>query len=1682
MTNQPTTTSNCQPTAPDGRSRRTATTIALLLLAYLPSRAQTFGNEWINYDQTYYKIPVVEKGLYRITVNALTNAGFPVSTVNPKTIQLFRRGREQALFVSGEGDERIDEGDYLEFYGQGNDGAPDSLLYLPHSAQPHPYYSLYSDTAAYFLTWRTDDLPGKRMENFIQANVANLPVEPYHREEILRLFTDEFAGGQIYPVGTNQQTVLSQWDAGEGWMSASFNKASNLDMSFTLARSVGGMKPRLEILLVGRNNRPHNVACFAGSSTASLRSLGSVEYGYMNKQLLAFDLEPGDVAANGDLIVRIRSNGYPNEPNDRNSVGYVRIRYAQNFDAGGSAAAPFRKLFYLTPNPAGRSYLEILTPPPGIRLYDLTDPDAVRTIGGNGVNGKYTAIVNNTALGVRTILANAGFSIVLPLQRVRFRNFDPALPNYLIVSHRALMKAAGGFPDAVRAYAGYRASPAGGGYDTLVVDTDLLYNQFNYGEFSPLALRRFADFVVKSGKRGAAHPPFLFLIGRSWHPHFGRKNPFRYLIDLVPTAGYPGSDGLLTAGLNGNPANVPALATGRLNVPSGVVPNFPTTNVFNRPDPQEVIAYLNKVKEHESQPLALYRKDLLHLSGGQSANELTAFKQFMDGFGKKAEGSYLGGRVATISKRTANAVEFINVEAEVNRGLGVLTFFGHSGANSTDINIGYVSDSRLNFRNKGKYPFVLVNGCEAGDISYGSTTFGSDWINTPDKGAVLFMAHSHVGYSIPLKRFTDQFYATAFADSAYVYKPFGLVHREILRRYVAGTSSEYDVANAQQMTLQGDPAVAIFPASKPDYALDGSRLFLRSFGNETITAATDSFQVGMVVANYGITDGRSFAVGVKRTLGNGTVLRYDTLLYPPVNYQDTLYFTIRNRAAASATALPGGNHQFEVRLDVTDLVAELNENNNAATLDYLFPAQGVRALFPREYSIVNTRTDGRPSVVLTAQTAEGNANAGARGFLFEIDTTHTYQSPGKRSQTLNADFLATWNPTLFGADAAHDSTVYYWRVRFADQPEGPDNVWAESSFIYLANSPEGWSQSRFPQFSKSSNARIRRNPATDRWEYEEILTKIGVQTGGGGLVEPHLQTQLLLNDFPVLAGGKCGTNALVGVAFRQNTTLPYSAKSTLLCNNSIPYVANFMYDGNILNANDQLTQYLDAVPAGDYVLLFTLGTVSFSNWTPALRQKLVDLGADPAGIASLQTGYPYILLGRKGALPGGAPLEVRPEFGNAANPPAGQSLSLARTLNGRYGGGDITSSTIGPASAWGNLFRKVADEDPSDQWALDVVGMDAQGNETTVQSGVPTDGFGLAGVDARQYPYLKLRLRTVDSAAGTPPQLRRWQVTYQGVPEGLINPGLVGRNEYAVADKGEGEDFRTRFVFQNISPRPFSDSLTLRTTLLNKTTGQREVSERKLKRLAPGDTVQVTLPVQTRGRVGDNLLSVFFNPRVLPEEYYENNVLEVPFRVRGDRTNPLLDVVFDGIRIMNGDIVSPSPLVAVSLKDENPFLLRKDTVGLEIFLKKPGATTPFEKVSFSGSDIRYFPAGEGSNDFRVEYHPRNLADGTHTLRVQGADVSGNASGVEPYQIDFEVITESKITHFYPYPNPFSTQTRFVFTLTGADLPDQIKIQVMTVTGRVVREITQDELGPLRIGNNVSAYAWDGTDEFGDKLA
>jgi hypothetical protein len=286
-----------------------------------------------------------------------------------------------------------------------------------------------------------------------------------------------------------------------------------------------------------------------------------------------------------------------------------------------------------------------------------------------------------------------------------------------------------------------------------------------------------------------------------------------------------------------------------------------------------------------------------------------------------------------------------------------------------------------------------------------------------------------------------------------------------------------------------------------------------------------------------------------------------------------------------------------------------------------------------------------------------------------------------------------------------------------------------------------------------------------------------------------------------------------------------------------------------------------------------------------------------------------------------------------------------------------------------------------------------------------------------------------------------------------------------------------------VSAVAFSDSISIEYGLISPSGGAASKDTIKIQPLGANESIDFVTALETVGRVGDNDMQVFANPRILPEHDYNNNALN--FRqyltVAGDDTNPVLEVTVDGAFIMNGDIVAPSPLILLRLKDENSVLLKQDTTGINLYLNEQCESCTPTRVSFSSPNVSWTPASK-DEDFKVQYQPENLADGIYTLKAEASDASGNPSGAQPYSVNFEIVNESQITNFYPYPNPFSTRTQFVFTLTGGIIPDDLIIQIMTVNGTIVREITMDEIGPIRIGHNRTEYAWDGRDEYGDQLA
>jgi hypothetical protein len=232
------------------------------------------------------------------------------------------------------------------------------------------------------------------------------------------------------------------------------------------------------------------------------------------------------------------------------------------------------------------------------------------------------------------------------------------------------------------------------------------------------------------------------------------------------------------------------------------------------------------------------------------------------------------------------------------------------------------------------------------------------------------------------------------------------------------------------------------------------------------------------------------------------------------------------------------------------------------------------------------------------------------------------------------------------------------------------------------------------------------------------------------------------------------------------------------------------------------------------------------------------------------------------------------------------------------------------------------------------------------------------------------------------------------------------------------------------------------------------------------------------------MLFININPDYAqPEQYLFNNFAYKNFYVKGDTLNPLIDVTFDNVHILNRDIVSSRPDILISLKDEAKWMLLNDTSIAMVQIKYPDGRI---KTFNYNSDTLLLETASGSpnsdNSARIRFKPNFEQDGDYELIISGKDMSNNPTGTMAYRVSFQVINKPMISNVLNYPNPFTTSTAFVFTLTGSEVPQNLKIQILTVTGKIVKEITKEELGTIRIGRNITDYKWDGTDQYGQKLA
>ncbi len=166
----------------------------------------------------------------------------------------------------------------------------------------------------------------------------------------------------------------------------------------------------------------------------------------------------------------------------------------------------------------------------------------------------------------------------------------------------------------------------------------------------------------------------------------------------------------------------------------------------------------------------------------------------------------------------------------------------------------------------------------------------------------------------------------------------------------------------------------------------------------------------------------------------------------------------------------------------------------------------------------------------------------------------------------------------------------------------------------------------------------------------------------------------------------------------------------------------------------------------------------------------------------------------------------------------------------------------------------------------------------------------------------------------------------------------------------------------------------------------------------------------------------------------------------------------------------PGERVTFVIEDTSGIDLTRLDNAHTIFVIVDDRGTPFELTSQFAYDPGSFTRG------RVDFVVPPVADGAHRVEVHASDTFRNI-GVETFVIEVTnsvaAGTALLLDQVFNYPNPFPRET---YLHARLNQPARLRIQILTVAGRRVREIQLDG----KAGENY--IPWDGRDSVGENVA
>ena len=738
-------------------------------------------------SQPAYKFLVKADGMYKVTYEDLVDAGMLFDGVDPRTFQLANKGSEVAIYVEGEANGVFDPGEFILFYGTKE-------------------HTKFSATNVYWLTWGSGT--GQRM-----ATIDGTP-DGSGSEPTKFTTTVHLEQNKTYRYAEYSGPDLDHWY----WDSLQVSGAAVTKVFTTTLSNVSGETGTIQVsgLFRGLSASPeHRAKIYLNDQLVS-----TLNWAAGTEVSFDFAADQSDLV-NGTNKISVEGV-YESGLSQTFFVNWFDITYADSYTADND------RLFFDGEGAGTKNFLVKGFSSNLIHIYDITTPDQpVEILNGAITNpeGPYQVNYKQTITGDHAYLAEIEDQWIKKPDVVIVKDNASSLKeltnstDYLLITNSLFLEQANLLADFRR----------GQGYRLQVIDVQDIYDEFNYGIFSPEAIHDFIAFAYASWTRPA--PSYVLLMGDGHYDFLNYRGTSSevymppYIGEFDPWSGETAADNRYVT-VSGSDS-LPDLYLGRLPVRS-------TT---------EALAMVNKIKNYENNaPVDNWNEKILFAA--DNFDDGGDFDQLSDSMVAKLPPSYITDKVYLGENYADGPLAKAAIKAAINQGRLMVSYIGHGSTQWWAAEKILELNDVTSLTNSDRLPFMVPMTCWEGYFIHPGASALAEWIVRADqKGAIASWSPTGQGVASGHDILQTGLFESIFNNDehklgpATVYAKLYLYanttgHRELLDTYMLFG----DPATSLKVSLPPNPATATPTSTATNTATSTSTATSTATRTPTVTS------------------------------------------------------------------------------------------------------------------------------------------------------------------------------------------------------------------------------------------------------------------------------------------------------------------------------------------------------------------------------------------------------------------------------------------------------------------------------------------------------------------------------------------------------------------------------------------------------------------------------------------------------------------------------------------------------------------------------------------------------------------------------------------------------------------------------------------------------------------------------